>query len=303
MFKRAVYLSVWALFLAALVSATGFSQRVVISEVAWAGTQASPTDEWIELYNASDQPVDLTGWTLIFGEVEVALGHAADPLLPAGGFFLLERTDDDAVVGVPADLIYTGSLGNAGGIVRLLDPTGDEVDTANGGQEEGWASGTTGTSEPPFATMERVDPSGPDTPSNWRTNDGIHRVSRDAKDNPINGTPRDKNSATLVWETFPVVHLVSSVEEGTPVSGVFVLSWTAHDPDGPTTQLHATVLLSADGGETWEPLIEGLIGTSYAWDAGSIPAGETYRLRVTVTDLEGNTGMATTPVFEVLESS
>lgn len=38
--------------------------RVIISEIAWAGTPASPADEWVELRNLGSIPVDLTGWTL-----------------------------------------------------------------------------------------------------------------------------------------------------------------------------------------------------------------------------------------------
>ena len=38
--------------------------RVVISEVAWAGTPSDPWGEWIELQNLGTTPVDLTNWTL-----------------------------------------------------------------------------------------------------------------------------------------------------------------------------------------------------------------------------------------------
>ncbi len=38
--------------------------KVIISEVAWAGTAADAEDEWIELRNLGTAPVDLTGWTL-----------------------------------------------------------------------------------------------------------------------------------------------------------------------------------------------------------------------------------------------
>jgi uncharacterized repeat protein (TIGR01451 family) len=38
--------------------------KVIISEVAWAGTAANPEDEWIELRNIGGEPVDLTGWVL-----------------------------------------------------------------------------------------------------------------------------------------------------------------------------------------------------------------------------------------------
>jgi len=39
-------------------------QRVIINEVAWAGTAADPMHEWVELRNLGNEPVDLTGWTL-----------------------------------------------------------------------------------------------------------------------------------------------------------------------------------------------------------------------------------------------
>jgi hypothetical protein len=72
---------------AAVAPAPG--SRVVISEIAWGGTAASSTDEWIELANIGDQPVSLAGWQL-----EAADGAPRVTLtgtLAAHGFFLLER--------------------------------------------------------------------------------------------------------------------------------------------------------------------------------------------------------------------
>jgi uncharacterized repeat protein (TIGR01451 family) len=46
--------------------------KVIINEIAWAGTKADPADEWIELRNLGFTPVDLSGWTLCWypkGEV------------------------------------------------------------------------------------------------------------------------------------------------------------------------------------------------------------------------------------------
>jgi len=38
--------------------------RVIINEIAWAGTSTDPRDEWIELRNLGTTPIDLTGWVL-----------------------------------------------------------------------------------------------------------------------------------------------------------------------------------------------------------------------------------------------
>src|SRR3989344_7132323 len=38
--------------------------KVVINEIAWAGTVASANDEWLELYNTENYDINLSGWTL-----------------------------------------------------------------------------------------------------------------------------------------------------------------------------------------------------------------------------------------------
>jgi hypothetical protein len=42
----------------------GCSGRVIINEVAWAGTAADLESQWIELRNVGTVPVDVSGWTL-----------------------------------------------------------------------------------------------------------------------------------------------------------------------------------------------------------------------------------------------
>ncbi len=181
--------------------------EVVVNEVAWAGTAASPRDEWIELRNNTPREIDLTGWTLVWGEDEAAVvirfGAVADNTkevrttrVPARGFYLLERTDDETVRDVEADLIYTGALRNAGETLRLFDARGNLVDAVNldGGE---WPAGTAADPPeglPPYATMERVDPFAEGTDANWATNDGVIRNGHDAQGNPINGTPKAENS-------------------------------------------------------------------------------------------------------------
>ncbi|MBC7343966.1 MAG: cadherin-like domain-containing protein, partial [Clostridia bacterium] len=176
---------------------------VVIHELAWAGTTASPQDQWVELLNVTDSPIDLTGWTLrwrkkvpkteedlIWRMVEL---HG---VIPAHGFFLLERGHDDVVRDVPADLIYpeTMRVGEKeipllfsleGDVVELLDPSGRVVDTANADPRvEGWAAGAL----VPPRTMERKAPQFPDLQENWWTNLGLVVWGRDANNTTIMGT-------------------------------------------------------------------------------------------------------------------
>lgn len=285
----------------------GTSPVVVINEVGWAGTAAaSPNDEWIELFNRSQGTVDLTGWTLVFGDVVIHLGsvegattEVRSSVIEPGGYFLLERSDDSTVSDIQADLIYTGSLSNSGVVMRLLDASGAEVDTANAGIE-GWAAGSA-TGTPPYASMERVDPAAPDTPSNWRTNSDLFRSGHDAQGNALNGTPRAKNSATTALETIPAVQLLAPAAEGTTVSDLFIITWIATDPDGLSDLLRIDLHLSRDGGATWEPLAGNLTNSgSYAWETKGVQNGENYRLKVIATDQVALAGEATSPLFSVV---
>lgn len=300
MSKKTLGTFVFVMGVLLLISALSWSQTIVINEVAWVGTAASHYDEWIELYNPSEEAVDLTGWTLTFGKVRIDLGAGVETLLEPGGYFLLERTDDETVSDIDANLIYTGALTNDGMLIELLDPTGKVVDTANAGQETGWAGGSDKSGDLPYATMERVDPLTGDTPDNWRSNEGTLTCGHDVEGNTLNGTPKAKNAATIVFETVPVVELLSPVTDGEVVSGDFVINWTAIDPDGSSDQLLLIdILLSADGGETWEMIVERLVGGSYAWDTTTLPNGDTYQVKVAATDTDGNLGEGISPLFSI----
>ncbi len=285
------------LVLILLTGVLSLGQGVVINEVAWAGTAASPSDEWIELYNVSDTAVDLTGWTLSFGGTVIDLGSGARTVIPPGGYFLLERSDDVTISDIAADLIYKGTLPNSGTVIELIDPSGEVVDTANSGCEEGWFAGVAAGA---YASMERIDPTGPDVPENWGTNDGIHRVGTDTDGNPINGTPKAKNSTTIAYETVPRVQVIAPAEEGEVISGLYLISWAAHDPDGDDSGLKIDIYFSPDGGRNWELIAAGLAnGGSYAWDTTGVENGENYVLKVVATDPNALSGEGNSSIFTV----
>lgn len=179
---------------------------IAINEVAWSGTSASSTDEWLELRNNSSQNIDLSGWTLTWGNEDdpwiIRFSEAEESntkevrttILPSRGFYLLERSDDQVIRDIRADLIYSGSLRNSGETITLLNPDGEIVDTANLAGEA-WPAGTTSQDDDtPYASMERVDPTLRDTAQNWSSNNGVLKNGRDADGNLINGTPKSENS-------------------------------------------------------------------------------------------------------------
>lgn len=136
------------------------------------GTDNSASDEWIELYNNSADDVDLTGWKL-----EATDGRPTIELegtIEAGKYFLLERTDDNSVPSVTADLIYSGALGNSGEWLKLFDAENNLIDEINA--TDGWPAGDNATKQ----TMERI------AENSW------------ANSLKNGGTPKAQNSATEI---------------------------------------------------------------------------------------------------------
>lgn len=163
-------------------------RSVIINEIAWAGTTSGLVDdEWIELYNPGNTSIDISGW-----RIRAADGTPNIPLngtIPALGYFLLERDDDNTVRDVAADQIYTdNALSNFGERLTLEDSSGREIDTANrnGG---GWPAGSAST----FGTMERITGTA-DSDSAWHTNIGVKRNGLNANGGNILGTPKNSNS-------------------------------------------------------------------------------------------------------------
>jgi len=280
--------------------ALGMGQDLIISEIAWAGTAASSYDEWIELRNPGEVAVALAGWVLRIGESAVPLGEAIDATvetrtasLEANGYLLLERTDDNAVSDVTADIIYTGSLSNAGVVIELVDPTGLVVDRVDG-TESGWPGGTTGSADVPYCTMERA----PNL--EWASNDGVTVNGLDADGNPIHGTPGQMNSADIRAQRVPQVVIEYPAEAGLVISGTTVLRWDATDPDGEAAALKIALYLSADGGNTWSTIADQLANTgSFAWDTSSTDSCESCLLRIEATDPEGHIGQTTSEAFVI----
>jgi endonuclease YncB( thermonuclease family) len=112
----------------------------ILSEIAWMGTMLSANDEWIELQNPGDAPIDLAGWILedTKGSLSIKLAGA----IPPQSFFLLERTDDTSVPEAVADQIYTGALSNTGVGLRLKDPSGAIIE-----EVPSWLAGDNATKQ------------------------------------------------------------------------------------------------------------------------------------------------------------
>ncbi|MBD3360648.1 hypothetical protein GF366_02485 [Candidatus Peregrinibacteria bacterium] len=133
---------------------------VVINEISWAGSVDNSVDEWIELYNTTNQSIDLTGWYVEDDGASVYLIESG--IIDPHGYFLMEDSED-TVSNVSADAVIGLSLANAGDSLVLKDNTDIVIDTVNSSGGAWYAGDSTSK-----ATMERIDPNETlDTADNW----------------------------------------------------------------------------------------------------------------------------------------
>jgi hypothetical protein len=150
------------------------NKGAAINEIAWMGTEKAASDEWLELYNNADYGINLNGWSL---KAENSFQIGLKGTIPAKGFYLLERSDDQTLPDIPADLIFKGSLANKGQKISLYNKTGDLIDEADCSQ--GWFSGDNASKQ----TMERISPEKDGSSAgSWQTSV------------PLGGTPKLQNS-------------------------------------------------------------------------------------------------------------
>lgn len=167
-------------------------RRIIFSEVAWAGTTASSSDEWVEFYNPGPAVVDLSGWKLlIVGNGPSTTITLLSGTLRAGKYYLLEHDED--TTNIPSNQTASNlSLLDSGNILLLYDSAGRQVDTANF-DNGAWPAG----SSSPKCSMERVSAYVADI-GGWYTNDNTIHIAKDQGGNNICGSPKSSIlSATL----------------------------------------------------------------------------------------------------------
>ncbi|MFH1036839.1 MAG: lamin tail domain-containing protein [Patescibacteria group bacterium] len=163
-------------------------KTVIINEIAWMGTEASSSQEWIEIYNNADADIDLRNWEIrkdgnafiLFNASSSTIG---DTIIPARYYYILERKFSNFFETFPADFIYgnysnTYAMRDTGNKIQLLDDSDsliDEIDCL-----DGWFAGSNTILK---QTMERIDPEMPGSdPFNW------------ASSSSPGGTPKAQNS-------------------------------------------------------------------------------------------------------------
>jgi hypothetical protein len=151
-------------FLLLVPMAARASSGVFISEVAWAGSSLSSADEWFELFNPGETPLDLSGWRIEgAGTAGAALTVPSGSKIPAHGTFLIANySADDAKSALSAapDWVTTGvALPNTNLRLVLKDAWGTVVDEAGSGSSTPPA-GSSGETKTAMTRLWPLSPGG-----------------------------------------------------------------------------------------------------------------------------------------------
>ncbi|MEA3506118.1 MAG: lamin tail domain-containing protein [Elusimicrobiota bacterium] len=177
---------------------------VVINEIAWTGTFAGYRHRWIELYNTTDEIIDMAGWIISDGENKHNFS-GADLLwstIAANGYYILEYEDGDGNTSIQnivggfkgLDQNFTGKERR---IVTLSSGSiiVDEVDCTD---VDDWYAGDADNE----MSMEKILPAADSNDERWwGTYDPLLTApyALDADGEDLYGTPGQQNS---IYDTY-----------------------------------------------------------------------------------------------------
>ncbi len=143
-----------------LTQASTSTQSVIFSEVAWAGSSLSNSDEWLELSNVSSQSIDISGWQ-IEGASTTALTIPNETSLKPYSTYLISNYDEthenSSLNRTPNFTSTSVSLSNSKLGLILKDNSGAEVDVAGnaGAPFAGGTGNSGGADDGQFSSMVR----------------------------------------------------------------------------------------------------------------------------------------------------
>ncbi|MFC1538491.1 CotH kinase family protein [Candidatus Latescibacterota bacterium] len=154
---------------------------IVINEINYNSSAIFDPEDWIELYNAYTNPMDISGWTLKDSD-ETNVFVIPDVIIPAGGYFVLCREAAKFHEMFPTVIDYVGDfrfgLNNAGETIRLFNTLGEIVDSLSFIDTAPWPTEPDGTGPTLALGSPELDNN---IPENWApsTENGTPGIAND----------------------------------------------------------------------------------------------------------------------------
>lgn len=198
---------------------------VVVNELMWTGSDGNAADEWLELRNMTDSPVNLSGWQLTKklttdGTEALMFTFPAATTISANGFLLISEfdkpnsginVDPDLTAGTGSDNNGDFALANDNLQIKLYDgdfTTGVLIDTADDGSGVPMAGLDSLDGSAIYYSMERnaIPGNGADA-SSWHTTFAETSVYFDAGLTLVKGTPKVGNLSQPELAIQPLLEL------------------------------------------------------------------------------------------------
>jgi hypothetical protein len=171
--------------------------KIMITEVADPKNNVSA--RFVELHNAGDSEINLTGWKLnkyINGNTSVS-GSSIDLsaiTIPIGGFVIIGNSDYGSVFNDPPDITSTYISGNGDDVYELVDRTGQTMDVFGRIGEDGNGTDWEYLDGRAIRHIEISEPNPVFAPSEWiistiAANDGVTNPNK-AQNAPEDFNPR-----------------------------------------------------------------------------------------------------------------
>ncbi len=193
--------------------------NVVINELHYNPADGTSPEEFVELHNSGDAPIDISGWRL---NRAVDFTFPLDTQIPARGYLVIaeDLARFQTVFGFAALGPYLGGLSGRGEDIELEDASGVQVDYVNYSVGFPWPTGSDGAG----SSMELIHPTlENDLGGSWRAGGTLT--------SPNTPTPGNVNS---VYSTTPPpqIRQVTHLPEQPTAAQDVVITAKITDPDG-----------------------------------------------------------------------
>jgi predicted extracellular nuclease len=265
--------------------------NVVISQVYGGGGNSGATlrNDYIELFNRTAAPVDVTGWSVQYGSATGTTWQvtALSGTIPAGGYYLVQEAQGaGGTTALPTpDATGTIAMSATAGKVALVASSAALSGACPGGSTDLVGYGPTANCSETSPT-----PATSNTTAASRLNSGCTDTDANAADFAI-GAPAPRNAATALAPCGgPPPNQPVTVTCGgtlTTLQGEAATRIvTAFDPDGTVTSFDAVVTPAADGISITSQTPAGAVGgtASATVSVAATVAPGTYTVQVTASN-------------------
>jgi len=192
---------------------------VVINEINYNSADDFESGDWVELYNPSEESVDISNWYFSDSDQSHKYFFENDKILAPGEYLVVVADAAAFKACFPGVNNFVGETGfglsGSGEFIKLVDNYGEIVDSLTYDDKSPWPEDADGDG----ATLELIDPE----------NDNSLAESWRASDN--HGTPGEKNSVTTGIDQ----------ETGKSIPTEFFLSQNYPNPFNPVTTIQYLV--------------------------------------------------------------